>query len=194
MAPSYCTTTIPSKAWPPVLSAAVGAHLLTKRDVPATMTSIPITDFPVNGPDLDELAAGFPADPIAEASFETEGSSVYSGIHEILGLAPSPAAATSLFTFSRDHTRGDCLYWWGNVIPKQMSIPESGPDIAAFPDYGGSSYSSSAFVDVIGHRGDYYFEVSIGNNIDYPLTGQATLPTIAQVSQLVTAALAHLPR
>jgi hypothetical protein len=172
----------------------VAAHLLTKADVPASMTDVPITTYP-DAPDVDELAAGFPADPIAEAEFDPPGaSSVFSSIHEILGLAPSQAAATSLFTFARDHSFGDCQYWWGDGIPKQMTIPESGPDIAAFPEYVGNSYQSHAAVYVIGHRGDFYFEVSVGNISDYPSTARATLPTIAQVSQVVTAALVHLPR
>jgi hypothetical protein len=156
------------------------------------MTAVPITTYP-DAPDVDELAAGFPADPIAEAQFTSAGVSVYSGIHEILGLAPSQTAATSLFTFARDHVFGDCQYWWAHGIPKQMTIPESGPDIVAFPEYGGGSYESLAYVDVIGHRGDFYFEVSVGNNSNYPSTARATLPTIGQVSQAVTAALAHLP-
>lgn len=192
--PSYCTTIFPSKDWPPAAAPAVAAHLLTQADVPAPMTSVPITTYPVSGPDVDELAAGIPADPIAEAEFDPRGaSSVFSSIHEILGLAPSQAAATSLFTFARDHVFGDCQYWWGDGIPKQIEIPESGPDIAAFPEYAGGSYESHAWVDVIGHRGDFYFDVSVANISDYPSTAQATLPTVGQVSRVVTAALAHLP-
>jgi hypothetical protein len=64
--------------------------------------------------------------------------------------------------------------------------------VAAFAVLTGTSYSSDAWVVVLGYQGDFVFDLTVGNATGYPDTQQAVLPTTAQVSQAVSAVLTHL--
>lgn len=99
--------------------------------------------YATNGPSLDEIAAGFPSNPIAEADYGTN-QQPYFGINEILGEANTPQAAEAVFTFAKDHIYGDCQYFSGDSLPPAFQLPQSRPNVAAFEVTSGSSYSSGA--------------------------------------------------
>jgi hypothetical protein len=188
--PVYCTTSYQSSSWPPTAAPEVTAHLLTPQDVPAGLTSTPPV-IATNGPSLDEIAAGFPDDPIAEADYATN-QEPYFGISEILGEAPTPQAAEATFTFAKSHIYGDCQYFWGDSLPPAFALPQSGSHVAAFEVLSGSSYSSDAWVVILGCEGDFDFDLTVGNSTGYPDTQQAVLPTETQVSQAVNATLQRI--
>ena len=189
-APAYCTTSYPSSSWPPAAAPEVAAHLLTAQDVPPGLTSNPPV-IASNGPSLDEIAAGFPTDPIAEADYATNQQPFFS-ISEILGKATTPQAAEDVFTFAKDHIYGDCQYFWGDSQPPAFPLPQSEPNVAAFAVRSGSSYNSLALVVVLGCEGNFDFDLTVGNSTDYPNTQEAALPTSAQVSQAVNATLVRI--
>jgi hypothetical protein len=188
--PAYCTTSYQSSSWPPAAAPEVTAHLLTSEDVPSGLTSIPPL-YATNGPSLDEIAVGFPTDPIAEADYGTTPRPSF-GINEILGETTSPRAAAAIFGFAEDHIYGDCQYFLGNSLPPAFPLPQSGPHVAALEVFSGTSYSSGAWVVVLGYEGDFVFDLSVGNSTDYPDTKQAVLPTQPQVSQAVSATLMRI--
>jgi hypothetical protein len=190
--PTYCTTSYQSSSRPPQAAPEVAEYLLTSADVPANLE--PQSVGYANVPTQDEIAAGFPNYPIAEASFATSSEQQPSfGIYEILGKTRSARAAASTFEFARDHIYGDCNYFWGDGTPVQIQLPQSGPDLIAFEILAGTSYSSSASATVLGYKGDYVFDLSIGNSIGYPDTQKAALPTVTQTAQVVNATLARIP-
>jgi hypothetical protein len=147
--------------------------------------------YATNGPSLDEIAAGFPTDPIAEADYATN-QQPYFGIDEILGEARTPQAADVIFTFAKDHIYGDCQHFWGQSLPPAFLLPQSGSNVAAFEVLGGTSYTSTAWVVVLGCEGNFDFDLSVGNWTAYPDTQQATPPTQSQVLQAVDAALLRI--
>jgi hypothetical protein len=140
---------------------------------------------------LDEIAAGFPADPIAEADYGTNQQPSF-GIDEILGEAETSQAAEAVFTFAKDHIYGDCQHFWGDSLRPAFQLPDSGPNVAAFEVISGTSYSSDAWVVVLGCEGNFDFDLTVGNSTGYPNTQQAVLATESQVSQAVNATLLRI--
>ncbi len=188
--PAYCTTSYQSSSWPPAAAPEVTAHLLTPEDVPPGLTSTPLV-YATNGPSSDEIAAGFPTDPIAEADYATN-QQPYFFVDEILGEARTSQAAEAVFTFAEDHIYGDCQHFWGDSLPPAFQLPQSGPNVAAFEVFSGTSYSSGAWVVVLGCEGDFDFDLAVGNSTGYPNTQQAVLPTESQVSQAVNITLLRI--
>jgi hypothetical protein len=147
--------------------------------------------YATNGPSLDEIAAGFPTNPIAEADYGTN-QQPYFGIDEILGEAKTPQAAEAVFVFARDHIYGDCQHFWGDSLPPAFPLSQSGPNVAGFEVTSGTSYSSGAWVVVLGCEGNFVFDLSVGNSTAYPNTQKAVFPSASQVSQAVNAVLSRI--
>jgi len=64
--------------------------------------------------------------------------------------------------------------------------------VAAFEVLSGSSYSSYAWVVVLGCQGNFDFDLTVGNSTGYPNTQQAVPPTASQVSQALHATLLRI--
>jgi len=195
IAPTYCSVSYPSRSWPPRHIAVIAVHVLTVADVPAGMTRYPPT-YASNGPNLDQLAVGFPRSAMGEVDYAGRVDPARTSfISEILGHAPSRAGAIAAYRYARDHIYGDCerYYEHGQSSPR-IQLSQSGPDLFAFKTYGGDSRESIASFTVIGIRADFVFDISVGDHTFYPSQQQAVFPTISQVSAVVDAALSHLPK
>jgi hypothetical protein len=192
--PAFCNFAYPSDKWPPPREPQVAAHLITLADVPATMKAEPPL-YPTNGPFFDEIAAGYPNLPIAEADYAVQQSRTFASYEdEILGRAASPRDAKAQYVFARDKVYGQCIAGGDGSPNVPFDLPQSGPTLVAYVQDGGSSYDSLAGVVVLGTVGDYVFDLRVGNHTFYPSTTPATPPTQAQVSAVVGAVMAHLQK
>jgi hypothetical protein len=189
--PDFCNFGYRSNTWPPHRDPALAAHLLTRADVPSTMSAYPPV-YASNGPSFDEIAVGYPGLSIDEADFAVPHTTEPSSVSEILAKAKSPAAATAQVRFGVDKVYAQCEAAGLGYAYPSFPLPPSEKSFTAFEVLSGSSYSSGAFVQVIGAVGDYVFEVEVGNLIAYPATGTASLPSEQQVVAVVQAATAHL--
>lgn len=196
--PAACNLSWPTKAWPPRIDAEAKAHALRPSDVPAGLRQHPPT-FATNAPDLDELAVGFPHTGFAEVFF-SQGSGPGSGsaVDEKVGRAITMAAATTIYRADRDELFGSCQrYFPGPPLPRYALSGASGAGPASLFAYRegnetrGASFSS---IVVVGHRGRYVFDVSIGTYGYDPSPTPTTVapPSPTRVSAVLDAALARL--
>lgn len=190
--PPMCNFSWPTTAWPPKVDAVAKAHMLRGTDVPRGLAEHAAA-LASNTPNLDQLAVGFPRAAFAEMTYATRATSGES-IDEMIGRLPTQAAAVTTYRHARDVVFGSCQRYWGDESPDQANyaLANQGPDVFAYRLLSGSSYNSTADVVVLGHRGRFVFDLSVGNFIEYPATGVAAYPTNAAVDAVLHAALTRL--
>ena len=196
--PAACNLSWPTKAWPPRIDTEAKAHALRPSDVPAGLRQHPPT-FATNAPDLDELAVGFPHTGFAEVFFSKgSGPGPGSTVDERVGRAATTAAATTLYRADRDELFGSCQqYFPGLPLPRYPlsgGVAADAANVFAYREANDTRGASFSSIVVVGHRGRYVFDVSIGTYGYDPSTTPTTVapPSPTQVSAVLDAALARL--
>ena len=191
--PPYCTVSYPARQWPPPPNRVLESHLLRVSDLPVTMKASPLL-YASNGPDFDQLAAGFPRQPIAGVDFATSPSTAISFVSEVLGQGASAAEAAAVYRFATEHLYGDCLGYWGGGAPTRITLTlrDRSIPLTVLEQRGQDSMESLATVIVLTHVGDYVLDLSVGNHDVYPSTAIASFPSLTQVRAVVEAAVARL--
>ena len=194
--PAPCNPSWPTKAWPPRIDAEAKAHALRASDVPRGMRQHPPT-FATNAPDLDELAVGFPHVGYAEVYFsESSGPEAGSTVEERVGRASTPSAATAVYRGDRDALFGSCQqYFPGPPLPR-VALAGDPTNLFAYQEGNDTRGASNSEIVIIGHRGRYVFDLSVGTYGYDPSPTATTVapPTPAQITTVLDAALARLGR
>jgi hypothetical protein len=193
--PAACNLSWPTSAWPPRTDAEAEAHALRQSDLPAGLRVAP-PFFASNGPNLDQLAVGWPQAGIAEldtSSPSRAGSE--SSIDEIVGRAQTPAQATATYRRARDVIFGSCAKAWpGHEGQMHYPIPWAGAGAFAFEqsdqqDHGVGSVSVTLF----GHQGRFDFVLQVGDLTYTPNPSQrAAPPPRAELVGILRSARARL--
>jgi hypothetical protein len=157
------------------------------------------TQLASNGPNLDQLAMGWPDAGFAEISATPTRRSVGGlTVDEMVGRAPTPAQATATFRRAKDVIFGSCdTHWPGQEAQDPYAMSWAGPGLFAFEEKSEWDYGiSSAAVVILGHRGHFDFELRVGNfsysSMPPPPTDDAAVPTRAQLAAVLTPALHRL--
>jgi hypothetical protein len=192
--PAACNRSWTTKAWPPHVDAGVTTHALRASDLPAGLHEHP-PSFATNTPNLNELAVGWPHAAFTEVFFsEGSGTGPGSTVDEIVGRAASADAATSSYRADRDELFGSCQqYYPGPPLPR-YALAHNVPDLFAYETVDDTRGFSTAVVTVVGHRGRFVFDLSVGT---YGYSTEVSAPTVAapappQVNTVLDAALARL--
>jgi hypothetical protein len=192
--PAACNRSWTTKAWPPHVDAGLKTHALRASDLPAGLHVHP-PGFATNTPNLNELAVGWPHADFDEFFFsEGSGTGPGSTVTEILGRAASAAAATSTYRADRDELFGSCQqYYPGPPLPR-YTLAENARDAFAYETVNETRGFSTAIVTVVGHRGRFVFDLSVGT---YGYSTEVTAPPVAapapaEISTVLEVALARL--
>jgi hypothetical protein len=192
--PTACNLSWPTKAWPPRVDAQAKAHALRQSDMPKGLREHPPT-FATNAPDLDELAVGFPHAGFAEVSF-SEGSGLGPGstVDERVGRVPTAAAATKIYNADRTALFGRCQQYFLGPPPPRYRLVGNPTNLFAYSTGNETRGASFSSIVIIGHRGRFVFDLSIGTYGYDPSPTPTTLapPTSAQITTVVHTALARL--
>jgi hypothetical protein len=193
--PAACNLSWPAAAWPPTVDAQAQAHALRQSDLPSGLRES-AAQLASNGPNLDQLAVGWPRDGFAEVSaFPATRSEQQSSVDEIVGHAPTTAQASATYLRARNVIFGSCAKDWpgGEGRPRD-AIPWAGPGVFAFTESDQNDHGiSSAAVVILGHRGRFDFELRVGNLVYAPgAPHNAPVPTRAQLAAVLTPTLRRL--
>jgi hypothetical protein len=193
--PAACNLSWPAGDWPPKADPQALAHALHQSDLPNTLRESP-AQLATNGPNLDQLAVGWPQAGFAEVSaFPAERTTKQSSVDEIVGRSPTPAQATATYLRARNVIFGSCVrHWPGGEGQPRFPIPWAGSGLFAFEQSDQNDHGiSTAAVVIVGHRGRFDFELRVGTFVyaaGAPET--APVPTRAQLAAVLTPALRRL--
>lgn len=194
--PAACNLSWPTKAWPPRIDARAKSHALRQSDVPRVLREHPPT-FATNAPDLDELAVGFPRAGFAEVLF-SEGSGLGPGstVDERVGRVSTPAAATAIYRADRDALFGSCQQYFPGPSSPRYPLAGSPADLFAYSTGNETRGASFSSIVIIGHRGRYVFDLSVGTYGYDPTPTPTTVapPASPQITAVLHATLARLGR
>jgi hypothetical protein len=193
--PAACNLAWPTSAWPPVTDSQAEAHTLRPSDLPSGLRESP-AQLASNGPDLDQLAMGWPQAGFAEISaYPAQRTSPEMSVDEIVGRAATVGQAAAAYLRARNVIFGSCVrHWPGREGQPRYPMAWAGSGLFAFEmsdqqDHG----TSSAAVVIVGHRGRFDFELRVGTFAYTPLpTQKAAVPTRAKLAVVLDRALARL--
>lgn len=193
--PAACNLSWPTAAWPPTVDPQARAHALRPSDLPPGLRES-AAQLASNGPDLDQLAVGWPRAGFAEvAAYPATRSEKQTSLDEIVGRSQSTAQATATYLRARDVIFGSCARDWpGGEGRPRYAIAWAGPGVFAFTQSDQDDHGiSSAAVVILGHRGRFDFELRVGDLVYAPgAPRDAPVPTRAQLAAVLTPALRRL--
>lgn len=193
--PAACNLSWPAGAWPPKVDPQALAHALHGSDLPKGLRESP-AQLASNGPNLDQLAVGWPQAGFAEISaFPAVRTAKQLSVDEIVGRSPTSAQATATYLRARDVIFGSCVRDWpGGEGQPRYRIPWARARLFAFEESDQNDHGiSTAAVVIFGHRGHFDFELRVGTFVyaaGAPET--APVPTRAQLAAVLTPALHRL--